>query len=300
MPKTAEIDLLHQYQHFSRIKTHQPKLKVTEIRSIFDRILLKEVTKNDSNLINVLKLFAKSSNKLKNLTVSEKNTRAFLNYLILPLIFLTVTLLGGLRLSAENNVFLFLKPALICLIFAAIILILFFRGRLILLEGWFSEDFSILKNTANGLVLLSLYTASVQLFNSLLPEKGLPFWIIGFFFFWTLWNNLFVDFQAKRLLKSLGSLFGLAFVTKYLVLASLTTTGESTWTQKIFEGIMKEASFGLLDLPKFSSGTGYIQFFTLILYVVGLFLLSPTSTSKSKSESLQISSETTSNKLEAV
>ena len=231
--------------------------------------------------------------------MSEKNTRAFLNYLILPLIFLTVTLLGGLRLSAENNAFLFLKPALVCLIFATILLILFFRGGLILLAGWFSEDFSILKNTANGLVLVSLFTASVQLFNSLLPEKGLPFWIIGFFFFWTLWNNLFVDFQAKRLLQSLGSLFGLAFIVKYLVLANLVTSGESTWTQKILEGIMKEASFGLLELPKFSAGTGYLQFFTLILYVVGLILLSPTSTSKSKSESLQISSETTSNKLEA-
>ena len=231
--------------------------------------------------------------------MSEKNNKTILQYLLLPVIFLTVTLLGGLRLSAENNAFLFLKPALVCLIFATILLILFFRGALIRLEGWFSEDFSILKNMANGLIILTLFTASVQVFNALLPEKGLAFWIIGFFFFWTLWNNLFVDFQAKRLLQSLGSLFGLAFVVKYLVLASLASSGESTWTQKILESLMKEASFGLLDLPKFSSGTGYIQFFTLILYVVGLILLAPSSTPKSKTESLQISSETTSNKLEA-
>lgn len=231
--------------------------------------------------------------------MSQKNNKSILQYILLPLIFLTVTLLGGLRLSIENNAFIFLKPALVCLIFATILLILFFRGRLISLSGWFSEDFSTLKNIANGLILLTLFTASTQVFNSLLPEKGLPFWIIGFFFFWTLWNNLFVDFQAKRLLQSLGSLFGLAFVVKYLVLASLTVSGESTWTQKILESLMKEASFGLLDLPKFSSATGYIQFFTLILYVVGLILLSPSSAPKSKSESLQISSETTSNKLEA-
>lgn len=231
--------------------------------------------------------------------MSQKNNKSILQYILLPLIFLTVTLLGGLRLSIENNAFIFLKPALVCLIFATILLILFFRGRLISLSGWFSEDFSTLKNIANGLILLTLFTASTQVFNSLLPEKGLPFWIIGFFFFWTLWNNLFVDFQAKRLLQSLGSLFGLAFVVKYLVLASLTASGESTWTQKILESLMKEASFGLLDLPKFSSATGYIQFFTLILYVVGLILLSPSSAPKSKSESLQISSETTSNKLEA-
>lgn len=244
-------------------------------------------------------MFAKSRCKLKNLNVSEKNNKTVLRYIFLPLIFLTVTLLGGLRLSAENNAFIFLKPALVCLIFATILIVLFFRGRLIQLENWFSEDFPMLKNITNGLIMLSLFTASTQVFNSLLPEKGLAFWIIGFFFFWTLWNNLFVEFQAKRLLQSLGSLFGLAFVVKYLVLASLTVQGEQTWTQKILESVMKEASFGLLDLPKFSSGTGYIQFFTLILYVVGLILLSPSSAPRSKSESLIITSETTSNKLEA-
>jgi hypothetical protein len=232
--------------------------------------------------------------------VSEKHNRYILQYLVLPLVFLTVALLGGLRLSVENNAFIFLRPALVCLIFATILVILFFRGKLILLSGWFSEDFSTLKNVANGLILLTLFAASTQVFNSLLPEKGLTFWIIGFFFFWTLWNNLFVEFEAKKLLQSLGSLFGLAFVAKYLVLANLTGSGDSTWTQKILESVMKEASFGLLDLPKFSPGTGYIQFFTLVLYVIGLILLSPSSAPKpSKSESLQISSETTSNKLEA-
>jgi hypothetical protein len=241
--------------------------------------------------------FAKSAHKLNNLAVSEKRNRNFLQYLVLPWIFLTVTLLGGLRLSAENNAFIFLKPALICLIFATILMILFFRGNLIQLAGWFSEDFSTLRNIANGGILLTLFAASTQVFNSLLPEKGLAFWIIGFFFFWTLWNNLFVEFQAKRLLQSLGSLFGLAFVVKYLVLASLTSTSESTWTQKIFEGLMKEASFGLLELPKFSSGTGYIQFFTLILYVVGLILLPPNATPKLNGEKQPLSLSESKNEL---
>ena len=238
---------------------------------------------------------------MKNLSCEPKNNQTILRYVALPLIFLTVTLLGGLRLSVEDNAFIFLKPALVCLIFATILLILFFRGRLIQIENWFSEDFPMLKNISNGLIILTLFTASTQIFNSLLPEKGLAFWIIGFFFFWTLWNNLFVEFQAKKLLQSLGSLFGLAFVVKYLVLASLTASSEQTWTQKILESLMKEASFGLLDLPKFSAGTGYIQFLTLVLYVVGLILL-PSSSSpskESKSESLTVSSETTSNKLEA-
>ena len=201
---------------------------------------------------------------------------AYRNYLLTPFIFLIVTLLGGLRLDAATEAFLFLKPALVCLIFAAILLVLFFRAGLIKLGGWFSETFSTVKNIANAAVLFTLFTASVQIFNSLLPERGLPFWIIALLFFWTLWNNLFSVFDAKKLLQSLGGLFGLAFVVKYLILSSLSFTDDPTWTQKILEGVVKEASFGLIDLPKFSAGTGYLQFFALVLYLIGLFLLKPT------------------------
>ncbi|HEX8639164.1 MAG TPA: hypothetical protein VF692_13935, partial [Pyrinomonadaceae bacterium] len=142
---------------------------------------------------------------------ARASTAARIVYLFLPFIFLTVALLGGLRLSAATGDFLFVKPALVCLIFAAILMVLFFRARLINLGGWFSENFSALKNAANAAVLISLFAASAQIFNAVLPERGLPFWVIGFCFFWTLWNNLFADFDVTKLLKSLGALFGLAF-----------------------------------------------------------------------------------------
>lgn len=187
----------------------------------------------------------------------------------MPLIFLTVTLFGGLRLSFEANAFLFLKPPLICLILSAILFVLFVRTRLIKINKFFAEDFSLLKNICNGLILLTLFTASTQVFNSLLPEKSIAFWIIAFCFLWSLWTNLFAELSSKKLLISLASLFGLAFVVKYFVLANLVSTNE-TWMQKIFA----ELSAGLLDLPKFSSATGYIQFFTLILYLAGIYLVS--------------------------
>jgi hypothetical protein len=205
---------------------------------------------------------------------------AIRNYLLLPLIFLTVTLLGGLRLSADINAFIFLKPALVCLIFSALLLVLFFRAELLGFEGWFSENFSTLKNVANAFVLFTLFTASVQIFNSLLPEQGLPFWIVALLFFWTLWNNLFSVFTAKRLLQSLGSLFGLAFVLKYLILANLTAPANESWLRAIIENPTKEFFTYLLDLPGFSAGTGYIQFFTVIFYLLGLFLLPITSDTK--------------------
>ena len=202
-------------------------------------------------------------------------------YLLLPFIFLTVTLLGGLRLGTPNNDFIFWRPALFCLISAAILMVLFFRARLISVEGWFSEDFSALKNVANGAVLVTLFAASVQIFNSLLPEQGLPFWVFAFCFFWSLWNNLFADFDVRKLLRSLGAMFSLAFVVKYLLLVNLTAPASESMLQALWENATKEIITYVLNLPRYSAGTGYIQFFTVVFYLLGLFLLPNSSKSKS-------------------
>ena len=205
--------------------------------------------------------------------------RETLVYLILPTVFLLVTLLGGMRLGSADNAFIFLKPALICLVFATVLSVIFLRSGLIELGGWFDEGFSTLKNIANAAVLLTFFAASTQMFNSLLPEKGLPFWVVGFCFMWTLWNNLFADFDTRKLLRSVGALFGMAFVVKYLVLANLTAPDSSGWLQRIFENPAKEAFTWVLDLPRYASGTGYIQFFAAALYLIGLYL-TPRSTTK--------------------
>lgn len=205
--------------------------------------------------------------------VHSPHQRSYLTYIFLPLIFLTVTLLGGLRLAGADSALIFLKPPLFCLIFGAILLVLFFRAKLISLEGWFSEEFPTVKNVANAAVLLTLFSASTQLFNSLLPEQGLPFWVVAFCFFWTLWNNLFAEFDTRRLLRSLGALFGLAFVVKYLVLVNLTAPVSESWLRSLIENPAKEAFTWLLDLPRFAPGTGYIQFFAVAFYLIGLFLM---------------------------
>lgn len=205
----------------------------------------------------------------------EQTQNSYAQYIFLPAIFLFVALLGGLRFDARDQSFLFIKPALVCLIYASSTLFLFFRARLLKLDGWFSPDFPATKTTANAGVLLTLFFATAQVFNSLLPERGLPFLIVAFCFFWTLWNNLFAEFDARRLIKSLAGTFALAFFVKYLVLANLAAApSESLW-QRISENPTKEAFTYLLDLPQFAAATGYVQFFALALYLLGLFLLQP-------------------------
>ena len=57
-------------------------------------------------------------------------------YVFLPILFLAVTLLGGLRLGAVDSAFVFLKPALICLIFASALMIMIIRAGLISAVGF--------------------------------------------------------------------------------------------------------------------------------------------------------------------
>lgn len=201
------------------------------------------------------------------------SSAAAYRYILVPCIFLTVALLGGLRVNSADGSLIFLKPALTYLIFSVILIFLFVRAGLIDVNGWFAEGFPLLTNVANAAVFFSLFAATTQLFNSLTPESGMPFWIISFCFFWTLWNNLFADFDTRKLLRSLGGLFGIAFVAKYLLLANLTAPDGGSWLQRIIENPAQEAFTWLLDLPRFSPATGYIQFFAVLLYLLGLYLL---------------------------
>lgn len=202
----------------------------------------------------------------------ERSEGSAVRYVVLPLLFLVATLLGGLRFGEKDSAFIFLVPPLLCLVFAAAVMVLFFRSGLLRLDGWLSEKRPTLENVSNAAILITLFTATVQIFNSLLPEQGLPFWVIGFCFVWTLWNNLFSDFDAAKLTKSLAAMFALAFVAKYLILANLVGPSEGNWLQRMIENPGKETFTWLLDLPRYASATGYVQFFAAVLYLGGLYL----------------------------
>lgn len=211
---------------------------------------------------------------------TRERSKAFRLYVFIPIIFLTSALLGGLRLASPDGAFVFVTPALICLIFAVVLMTLFVRGGMISIDGWFSDDFSTAQNISNGVVLASVFAATAQVFNSVLPETGLPFWVVAFCFAWSLWNNLFAEFDNKKLLRSVIALFAFAFVAKYIVLAGLTApVGEGGWLRSMIENPAKETMTWLLELPRYTAGTGYIQFFCLVLSFGGLYLLPRSTTS---------------------
>jgi len=186
--------------------------------------------------------------------------------------FLTVALLGGLRVGAENRAFIFVAPPLVTLLLAVLLVLLLVRGRLIRFHQWVGTELPPLTNVAHIWMLLTLFFASAQAFNSVLPEGGLLHWLFSFFFLWTLWNNQFSSFDPRRLLRSLAILFGTAFVLKHMLLASLYST-EGGWLRRVAGTLLQGVSLGTRDAPTFAPATGYISFFTLTLYVAGLILL---------------------------
>lgn len=203
---------------------------------------------------------------------NRSRNRALVDNVVLPVLFLTVALLGGLRVDAESRTFIFIAPPLVTLFMGVLLMLLLVRGRLIRFHQWVRNELPPLTNIVHIWMFITLFFATVQAFNSVLPERGLLHWLFSFFFLWTLWNNQFSSFDPPRLLRSLAILFGTAFVLKHILLASLYSP-EGGWLKRIAGTLLQGVSLGTLDEPGFAPATGYICFFTLALYVAGLIVL---------------------------
>ena len=202
----------------------------------------------------------------------RETNRLVLRHMLLPTIFLTVTLLGGLRVEAGTRALVFVAPPLVTLVLAVMLMSVFVRGRLIELRAWFSDAIPLVETVANVLTLMSLFFASAQAFNSVLPEAGLFRLVFAFFFLWTLWQSQFAPSDTRRTLRSIAALFGTAFVLKHLILASVNDP-EGGWLRRVAAALLEGVTQGTVgEQQTFAPATGYISFFTLVLYVAGLSL----------------------------
>lgn len=208
-------------------------------------------------------------------TDRRETNRLLTVHLLLPTIFLTVALAGGVRVEGVSRALVFVAPPLVTLVLAVLLLALYARGRLVDLSGWLSHDHAPLANVSHALTLLSFFFASAQAFNSVLPDAGLFRWLFSFFFLWTLWQNQFASFDARRTLRAVAALLGTAFVLKHLLLATLYAP-EGGWLRRVAGALVEGLTQGSLgEQPTVAPATGYISFFALALYVVGLVLLPP-------------------------
>jgi hypothetical protein len=206
--------------------------------------------------------------------MKKPETKDVLKYVIVPLLFLTVALLGGLRFTEGTNEARFIAPQLVSLILAAFVMILFVRGGLVELPGYVGEGLGLLDNATGAVRLMAIFFATTQVFNSVTPESGLLNFCFNIFYFLIFWNNLFVVFNPVRLTKSLAAVLGASFLLKYLVLADLFAPSES-WAKYVLQKLTQTASLGTLSVEVFAPSTGYVAFAALALYILGLYVIAP-------------------------
>ena len=198
-----------------------------------------------------------------------------LRHLGLPFIFLTVALLGGLRFAVTDHSLRFVPPPLTSLLLASAILLLFGRARLIDVgRDWIGTGRGTEENISNGLTLVALFAATVQVLNAVLPEDALFFALFTVVIALSLWNSLLATIQPHRLVISLGGLLLAAFVVKYMLLAALFEPGESV-ARSIVQSVLRGVTLGGLESEPYARATGYSAFACVALYLVGLWASSP-------------------------
>ena len=187
----------------------------------------------------------------------------------LPLIMLTVTLLGGLRVAERVTL---MPPSLSALVLAMLLLGILVRSGALAPERLMSAARSPAANLNGLVVLLATFLASAQAFNLATPESGLPRLLFGVFLFVLLLNTMAASSDRIRTLRSLAVTFGSAFVLKFIVLAAISDPAGGR-LKRILLVMLEGLTLGTLTQDAFHPMTGYLAFFTFVLFVVGLSLL---------------------------
>jgi hypothetical protein len=187
----------------------------------------------------------------------------------LPALFLTVALLGGVRIA--DRVVL-LPPPLFALVLALLLLGVLARSGAIALDRVMNAGRSALANVNGLIVILAMFLASAQVFNLVTPEIGLPRLLFSVFFLVLLLNTLAASPDRVRVLRSLVVIFGSAFVLKFVVLAALSDPTGGMLKRALLV-LLEGVTLGTLTQSVFHESTGYVAFFTVALFIVGLAAL---------------------------
>ena len=119
--------------------------------------------------------------------------------LVLPGVFLTVVLLGGLRIGSTVRL---VPPPLIALVLGLLTIAALVRAGVLDPADFVRQHRPVLDNLSGSVVLLSLAAASVQVFTLVTPDRGLLHVLFGTFFFVQLLSTLAGTSDRRALLRS--------------------------------------------------------------------------------------------------
>ena len=190
---------------------------------------------------------------------------------VLPLLFLTVTLLAGAQIGTDV---VLAAPSLFALVLATMLIAALVRGGALVPSHLLDGSRSMLANSNGAIVIASLFAASAQVLSMLTPRTGLPLFFVDVLLFVLLLNTLVVQPDRRRLLRSLAITLGSVLILKFVVLSALSDrTGNRT--SRVLVALFDAATFGTIAQEPQSSAGGYLAFFTVALYLTGLMLLRP-------------------------
>ena len=192
---------------------------------------------------------------------------------VLPLLYLTVALLGGFRLLAGDAASMrFVPPPLIGLVLAVILMGAMVRARLLVPDLLVGGARSGLSSVSGGLVILTLLAATAQVLSGLSPEAGLLRAAYYFVLVVLVWNTLAAAPDRPRLLHSLFVILGAALVFKHVILSALFDA-EGGMVKRMVLAVMEGVSVGSVEAERLHDATGYVAFGNVLLYLLGLALL---------------------------
>jgi hypothetical protein len=188
---------------------------------------------------------------------------------VLPCVFLTVALLGGLRVGASM---ILVPPPLISLVLGLMLLSALVRAQVFAPAAILSGERSPLENASGLAVLATLFAASAQVFTLVTPEHGLLHVVFSVCFFVQLTTTMAGVRGRRNMLRSLAVLLGAAFIVRFIVLDALYAR-DAGLAKRLLTTLVEGASLGTIQYEPAGATTGYIAFLTLTLYLIGLLIL---------------------------
>lgn len=189
--------------------------------------------------------------------------------IVLPLLFLTVVLIGALRPAGPV---VFAPPSLASLIAGMVLFTLLVRSGALDPNQLLHSVRSPLANMNGMTVLVTAFLASAQLVTMLLPESGLPALITWMVVASLLIQALALGPDRARLMRGLAVTFAAAFTLKFIVLAAISAPADGYFAravQLLFEGV----TLGGVTQRTPAPAEGYLAFVAIVLYLTGVAFL---------------------------
>ncbi|HWK12460.1 MAG TPA: hypothetical protein VNR64_20525 [Vicinamibacterales bacterium] len=193
----------------------------------------------------------------------------FREAIILPLLFLTVVLLAGVRPAGAT---IFVPPGLFALVLAVLMLGALVRSGALAPERLLAPARGAVANANGVCVVLSAYAAAAQLLALVMPESGLPLFFVSVFLLVLLLNTWVSLPDRVHVLRSLMVIFGAAFVLKFVVLASLSDPDGGRMKRALM-ALFDAATLGGITQPPQPHAAGYLAFVAIVLFLVGVSVL---------------------------